>query len=80
MTCKTCGSAACPSDAETCSARCRLALEKRRISWDRDARNAGRNGYYDRRYQELVRRHDKHGAKVILAEWEAAKARLGERP
>lgn len=79
VTCKTCGGETPPED-ETCSNRCRLELEKRRIAWDRDAKNVGRNGYYDRRYQELVRRNEKHGAKVILAEWEAAKERLGERP
>jgi endogenous inhibitor of DNA gyrase (YacG/DUF329 family) len=80
VTCKTCGAAVETPEAETCSNRCRLDLEKRRIAWDREARNVGRNGYYDRRYQELVRRNEKHGAKVILAEWEAAKGRLGERP
>ncbi len=79
-TCKSCGGAVADPAAETCSPRCRVELDKRRIAWDRDARNVGRNGYYDRRYQELVRKHDKHGAKVILAEWEAAKERLGDRP
>jgi hypothetical protein len=78
MTCKTCGGPA--PDGETCSTRCRLELEKRRIAWDRDAKNVGKNGYYDRRYQELVRRHEKKGAQVILDEWKAAQARLGERP
>lgn len=80
MTCKICGAAVTPSETETCGTRCRIELEKRRIAWDRQARMVGPQGHYARRHQELVRTNNKHGAKVILAEWKANQARLGPRP
>lgn len=78
MTCKICGAPA--ADAECCGEACRVKLECHRIAWDREARKVGVNGYYDRRYQEHLRNHDTRGAKTMLKEWHAAKARLGERP
>jgi hypothetical protein len=78
MTCKICGAPA--AGAETCSESCRVKLECRRIAWDRAARMVAVNGYYDRRYREHVRNHNTRGAKTMLKEWEAARARLGDRP
>ncbi|MGE5477608.1 MAG: hypothetical protein ACM3Q1_13195 [Bacteroidales bacterium] len=78
MTCKICGAPA--PDAECCSEACRLKLECQRIAWDRAARMVGVNGYYDKRYREHVRNHNTRGAKTMLKEWNAARARLGERP
>lgn len=78
MTCKICGAAAAGS--ETYGEACRLKLECQRIAWDREARKVGVNGYYERRYQEHMRTHNTRGAKVIHKEWQAARARLGERP
>jgi hypothetical protein len=40
----------------------------------------GVNGYYDCRYREHMRHHNTRGAKTMHKEWEAARARLGERP
>lgn len=78
MTCKICS--APTSDAEYCSEPCRLKLECQRIAWDRAARMVGVNGYYDKRYREHLRNHNTRGAKTMLKEWNAARARLGERP
>lgn len=78
MTCKICGGSA--TDADYCSEHCRLTLECRRIAWDRAARMVGVNGYYDKRYREHLRNHNTRGAKTMLKEWNAARARLGERP
>lgn len=77
MTCTICGGA---TEAETCSEPCRLKLQCRRIAWDREAARVAVNGYYDRRYREHLRNHNTRGAKVMLREWNAAKAKLGERP
>ncbi|MBF0324717.1 hypothetical protein [Magnetospirillum moscoviense] len=78
MTCKICGA---PTEGhDHCGEPCRLKLECLRIAWDRAARMVGVNGYYDRRYREHMRDHNSRGAKVMHKEWEAAKARLGERP
>lgn len=78
MTCKICGAPA--TDADCCGEPCRLKLECQRIAWDRAARMVGVNGYYDKRYREHVRNHNTRGAKAMLKEWNAARARLGERP
>ncbi|CAA7627450.1 conserved hypothetical protein [Candidatus Terasakiella magnetica] len=40
----------------------------------------GVNGYYDRRYREHLRDHNTRGAKTMLKEREAVRARLGNRP
>ncbi|CAA7616416.1 conserved hypothetical protein [Magnetospirillum sp. LM-5] len=78
MTCKICGA---PTEGrDHCGEPCRLKLECLRIAWDRAARMVGVNGYYDRRTREHLRNHNSRGAKVMYKEWEAAKARLGERP
>lgn len=78
MACKVCGT---PSgEAEYCSEPCRLKLECRRIAWDRAARMVGVNGYYDNRYRQHLRDHNTRGAKTMLREWDAARAKLGERP
>lgn len=77
--CKICG-AAIAGDAETCGERCRVKLECRRVAWDRAARMVAVNGYYDRRYREHLRNHNTRGAKVMRREWDAAIAKLGERP
>jgi hypothetical protein len=78
MVCKICSA---PTDGvDHCGESCRLKLECLRIAWDRAARMVGVNGYYDRRYREHLRSHNSRGAKVMHKEWEAAKARLGERP
>lgn len=78
MTCKICGAPA--PDADTCGEPCRLELACQRIAWDRSARMVGVNGYYDQRYREHLRNHNTRGAKTMLKEWNAARARLGERP
>lgn len=78
MTCKICG--ATTADSECCSEHCRLKLECQRIAWDRAAHMVGVNGYYDNRYREHVRNHNTRGAKTMLKEWNAARAKLGERP
>lgn len=78
MTCKICGAPA--GDAECCGEHCRLKLECKRIAWDRAAKMVAPNGYYDRRYREHVRNHNTRGAKTMLREWEAARAKLGEKP
>lgn len=78
MTCKICGTPV--TDAECCSKACSVKLDCARIAWDRDARKIGVNGYYDQRYREHVRNNNSRGAKVMLKEWNAAKAALGERP
>lgn len=78
MECKICGQAS--GEADHCSEHCRLKLECLRIAWDRSARMVGVNGYYDRRHREHVRNHNTRGAKVMRKEWDAALARLGERP
>ncbi|MBI2240198.1 MAG: hypothetical protein HYU59_05275 [Magnetospirillum gryphiswaldense] len=79
MTCKTCGGQTADG-AETCGDHCRAKLECRRIAWDRAARMVAVNGYYDRRYREHLRNHNTRGAKVMRREWDAAIAKLGERP
>ncbi|KAF0225430.1 MAG: hypothetical protein FD176_481 [Rhodospirillaceae bacterium] len=78
MACKICGGAT--DEADYCSEHCRLKLECQRIAWDRAARMVGVNGYYDRRYREHLRAHNTRGAKVMRKEWDAALAKLGERP
>lgn len=78
MTCKICGAAV--SDTEYCSDPCRIKLECQRIAWDRAAKMVGVNGYYERRYQEHLRNKNTRGAKTMLKEWEAAQAKLGDRP
>ena len=78
MTCKICGAPA--ADAECCGDACRRQLQCRRIAWDRAARMVGVNGYYDRRTREHLRNHNTRGAKAMHKEWQAARARLGERP
>lgn len=78
MTCKICGSPAIGHDY--CSETCRLKIECLRIAWDRAAKMVGCNGYYHRRYHEHLRNHNTRGAKMMHKEWEAARARLGERP
>jgi len=79
MTCKTCGEQTADG-AETCGDHCRAKLECRRIAWDRAARMVAVNGYYDRRYREHLRNNNKRGANVMRREWDAAIAKLGERP
>lgn len=78
MACKICG--AVTDETDYCSEHCRLKLECQRIAWDRAARMVGVNGYYDRRYREHMRTHNTRGAKVMRKEWDAALAKLGERP
>ncbi len=81
MTCKICGAEISgEAGGETCGTACRLELQCRRIAWDRDAQKVAVNGYYDRRYREHLRNNNKRGANVMLREWNAAKAKLGERP
>ncbi len=78
MICKICGTPI--SEGESCSETCRLKIECQRIAWDRAAKMVGVNGYYDHRYREHLRNHNPRGAKTMLKEWNAARARLGERP
>lgn len=78
MTCRICGTPT--TEAEVCGEHCRLKLDCLRIAWDRAAKMVGVNGYYDQRYREHLRNHNTRGAKVMLKEWEAARAKLGERP
>ncbi len=78
MICKTCGAPTPESD--TCSEACRLKLDCRRIVWDRAAKMVGVNGYYDCRCREHLRNHNTRGAKTMQKEWDAARARLGQRP
>jgi uncharacterized short protein YbdD (DUF466 family) len=80
LTCKICGNPVTEPESETCGEPCRLKLQCQRIAWDRAAKMVGVNGYYDRRYQEHMRDNNKRGAKMIHKEWEANRARLGERP
>lgn len=78
MICKICGAPA--NDADFCCETCKLKLECLRVAWDRTARMVGVNGYYDKRYREHVRNHNTRGAKAMLKEWNAVRAKLGERP
>lgn len=84
MTCKICAAAIAPAETgeppECCGAACQRELTCRRIAWDRAAKMVAVNGYYHRRHAEHLRNNNRRGATVMMKEWIAAKAGLGERP